>query len=159
MAIMELVLLLILANGAPVLLKKVLGRRFDHPLDGGLRFVDGRPLFGPAKTVRGVVAAVLVTATATWLLGDGWYSGALIGAVAMAGDLFSSFVKRRLGLAPSSRALGLDQVPESLFPALACREQLGLTMVDVGAVVLIFFLGGLALSRLFYQLHIREHPY
>ena len=34
----------------------------------------------------------------------------------MAGDLFSSFVKRRLRLASSSMAIGLDHIPESSFP-------------------------------------------
>ena len=38
-----------------------------------------------------------------------------------AGDLFSSFVKRRLDLASSSMAIGLDHIPESFFPLLASR--------------------------------------
>ena len=33
--------------------------------------------------------------------------------MAMVGDLLSSFVKRRLKFQPSSRATGLDQIPES----------------------------------------------
>jgi hypothetical protein len=40
--------------------------------------------------------------------------------MAMLGDLFSGFVKRRLGMGPSDKALGLDYVPESLLPLLAC---------------------------------------
>jgi hypothetical protein len=57
----------------------------------------------------------------------------------MAGDLFSSFLKRRLNLPPSSPALGLDQVPESLFPLLACRYSLPLTPIDIVFGVGIFF--------------------
>ena len=38
--------------------------------------------------------------------------GLLVAATAMAGDLLSSFLKRRLALAPSSQAIGLDQIPE-----------------------------------------------
>jgi CDP-2,3-bis-(O-geranylgeranyl)-sn-glycerol synthase len=47
--IAKLVILLSIANGTPVLLNKVLHGRFAHPIDAGLRFVDGRRLFGPSK--------------------------------------------------------------------------------------------------------------
>ena len=77
----------------------------------------------------------------------------------MAGDLFSSFVKRRLNLPPSSQALGLDQVPESLFPMLACRAALSLTIADIVLGVGIFFIGELILSRFLYQAHVRDEPY
>ena len=60
--IFKLLILLTLANGTPVLLKKLLGQRFAWPLDAGLRFFDAQPLLGPAKTMRGVLGAVLVTA-------------------------------------------------------------------------------------------------
>ena len=79
--------------------------------------------------------------------------------MAMAGDLFSSFVKRRLGLPPSSRALGLDQIPESLLPLLVCRQSLSLTALDIGLAVAIFFVGELGISRLLYKAHLRDEPY
>jgi hypothetical protein len=77
----------------------------------------------------------------------------------MAGDLFSSFVKRRLNLPPSSQALGLDHVPESLFPMLACRDALSLTFADIALGVGIFFIGVLVLSRLLFRAHLRDEPY
>ena len=77
----------------------------------------------------------------------------------MVGDLFSSFVKRRLNFPPSSRALGLDQVPESLLPMLAGREALSLTIADIALAVGIFFVGELILSRLLYKVHLRDEPY
>ena len=55
-----------------------------------------------------------------------WRLGALVAASAMAGDCLSSFIKRRFGLEPSRMTLGLDQVPESLFPAVACSAYLPL---------------------------------
>jgi hypothetical protein len=48
----------------------------------------------------------------TPLLGFEWASGVWIASVAMAGDLFSSFLKRRLNLPPSSRATSVDQIPD-----------------------------------------------
>jgi CDP-2,3-bis-(O-geranylgeranyl)-sn-glycerol synthase len=80
-------------------------------------------------------------------------------ATAMAGDLFSSFLKRRLGLAPSSRATGIDQIPESLFPLLACARLLSLTVVDIAAGTAIFLIGEVVLSRLLFKFHLRDRPY
>jgi len=67
-----------------------------------------------------------------------WQLGALAAASAMAGDCLSSFIKRRFGLEPSSMTLGLDQVPESLFPAVACSGYLPLGRLDVALIVLVF---------------------
>ena len=77
----------------------------------------------------------------------------------MVGDLFSSFVKRRLKLPPSSQALGLDQIPESLLPLLACRDALSLTVAGIAIGVGIFFAGELVLSRLLFRVHLRDEPY
>ena len=157
--IFRLLLLLALANGTPVVAHKLLGNRLARPLDGGASFVDGRPLFGPSKTLRGILLSTIVTGTGAALLGLGFAVGALLGSVAMAGDLFSSFIKRRLGLRPSSRATGLDQIPESLFPLLACRDALSLSLADIVTTVAIFFIGEIVLSRLFYRWRLRDRPY
>ena len=85
--------------------------------------------------------------------------GLTVAGAAMAGDLFSSFVKRRLNLKPSSQALGLDQIPESLLPMLACRDALSLTAVDIALGVGVFFVGELVLSRLLFRAHLRDEPY
>ena len=85
--------------------------------------------------------------------------GLTVAGAAMAGDLFSSFVKRRLNLPPSSQALGLDQIPESLLPMLACRDALSLTAVDIALGVGVFFAGELVLSRLLFRAHLRDEPY
>jgi CDP-diglyceride synthetase len=140
----RLVILLFVANGAPLLTKFALGTRFDRALDGGAIFADGRPWLGSAKTIRGVVVALLATSFAAPLLQLEWQVGALVAVGAIAGDIVSSFVKRRLGLTPSSMALGLDQIPESLFPMLASRLLLPVGWLDVLAGVTIFTLGNLA---------------
>jgi CDP-2,3-bis-(O-geranylgeranyl)-sn-glycerol synthase len=152
-------ILLTLANGAPVVAKKVFGDRFSLPLDGGVAFFDGRPVFGSSKTLRGIVVSVLATTAGAPLMGLELTTGVIAAAAAMAGDLFSSFVKRRLNRPPSSQALGLDQIPESLLPMLACRGALALTAVDIAIGVGIFFAGELVLSRLLYRAHLRDEPY
>jgi CDP-archaeol synthase len=157
--ILQSLVLLILANGTPIVAKKILGSRFSRSLDGGLKFIDRRPLFGSAKTIRGILVSILITAAGAPLVGVQPKVGALVAVTAMAGDLFSSFVKRRLNFRPSSQALGLDQVPESLLPLLACRDRLSLTVADIALAVLIFFVCELILSRILYKAHLRDEPY
>jgi hypothetical protein len=159
LAILQSMILLMLANGAPVVAKKIFGSRFSLPLDGGVAFFDGRPLFGPSKTLRGIAVSLLAATAGAPLIGLELTTGATMAGAAMAGDLFSSFVKRRLNLPPSSQALGLDQIPESLLPMLACRDALSLTAADIAIGVGLFFAGELVLSRLLYRAHLRDEPY
>jgi CDP-diglyceride synthetase len=102
---------------------------------------------------------VLVTTAGSSLIGLGWRIGLLVGSFAMAGDLLSSFCKRRLGLPSSSRASGLDQIPESLLPLLACRDLLGLTAAEIVVCVVMFVVGEVVLSRLLYAFRLRDRPY
>ena len=157
--ILQLMVLLTLANGAPVVAKKIFGSRCALPLDFGSNFFDGRPLFGASKTFRGIAVAVLSATAGAPLIGLDPAIGAAVAGMAMAGDLFSSFVKRRLNLPSSSQALGLDQIPESLLPMLACRGALSLTAVDIALGVGVFFAGELVLSRLLFHAHLRDEPY
>lgn len=157
--ILQLLALLTLANGAPVIVNRLIGRRWSYPLDGGLQFIDGRPLFGVSKTVRGILFSVVATMAGASLVGLDWTIGAMVGSMSMAGDLFSSFIKRRMRLFAGDRATGLDQIPESLFPLLLCRRALSLTALDMAVVVASFFLGEVILSLLSYKLHLRERPY
>lgn len=157
--ILQLLVLMTLANGTPIVAKKIFGPRFSFPLDAGVIFFDGRPLFGHSKTIRGTAVSILVTTASAPLVGLDLTIGAIVAGAAMAGDLFSSFVKRRLNLPPSSQALGLDQVPESLFPMLACRDALSLTIADIALGVGIFFIGALILSRLLFRARLRDEPY
>jgi len=158
-ALAQLLALLTLANGSPVIAKRIFGENYAVPIDGNARFVDGQPLLGASKTIRGVVVSLLVTALGAVLLGLQFWLGLLVASTAMVGDLLSSFLKRRLHLAPSSKATGLDQIPESLFPLLACRSALSLTALDIAVGCAIFFAGEILLSRLFFWLRLRDRPY
>ena len=157
--ILQLLVLLMLANGTPVVAKKILGEQFAYPLDCGVVFIDGRPLFGHSKTIRGIVLAVLVTTAGAPLIDLDWTIGFVVGGLAMVGDLASSFLKRRIALPPSSRASGLDQVPEALLPLLACRDLLSLTMADIGVTAALFVIGEVLLSRVLYAVRLRDRPY
>ena len=155
----QLLILLAIANGAPVIAAKLLGKDNALPLDGNATLSDGKPLFGSSKTIRGVVLSVALTTIAALLVGLGWDVGFVVALGAMIGDLFSSFVKRRLGMASSSKFTGLDQIPESLIPLLASMALLPLTPLSVAIGTFLFFVGALLLSRVFFKLNIRDRPY
>ncbi len=158
-SIIYALLLLLVANGAPVVARKLFGRRFAWPVDAGVILSDGRPLFGRSKTWRGILSSIGLASVASLLMGYGLAIGALFGALAMTGDALASFVKRRKGLTESSRARGLDTLPESLLPALILKSQVALNGLDIAAVVLLFFMLEECVSPILYRLHIRKRPY
>lgn len=159
LAITKLMLLLMLANGAPVIGKKILAERWTTPLDFGLILPDGHPVFGRSKTIRGILLSIATTSAAAPFVGLDWIDGAVIATAAMLGDLISSFTKRRMGLASSSKATGIDQIPESLLPAIAARSALDLSYLDIAVAVLVFIIGEIVLSRILYRLKLRDRPY
>lgn len=156
---LKLIVLLVAANGAPILASYLLRSRWNHPLDAHRSFSDGQPLLGPSKTWRGLLAAILATPVVAWLLFLPPGVGVSVAIMAMVGDLLSSFIKRRLQIAPSGRALGLDQIPESLLPLVALRGQFALDAVEILLLGLAFMALELVLSRILYSLHIRKQPY
>jgi len=158
-AMTQMLTLLVVANGAPILARLTLRQHLARPIDGGRLWGDQRPIFGPSKTFRGVAAALGATSCAAYVLGLPISVGALVAALSMVGDLLSSFIKRRLGLPSSSMALGLDQIPESLFPTLAAAQNLTLSGKEIAATVLLFAIIELLLSRVLFRIGVRERPY
>lgn len=157
--ILEVLFLLLIANGAPILATRWFPQWLDFRLDGGLNFVDGRPLLGTTKTWRGLLASLALTPLAAALLGYGWGAGLVAAAAAMLGDLLSSFTKRRLGIASSDMAVGLDQVPEALLPALALTGFMALAWPEALIGALLFVLLEMPISRLLYRMGVRDRPY
>jgi CDP-2,3-bis-(O-geranylgeranyl)-sn-glycerol synthase len=155
----DILILLIATNGAPIIAARVFRSNFARPVDLGLCLHDGRPVFGSSKTWRGLVAAVAVCALLAVFLGYGFYFGAIFGLLAMVGDLFSSFVKRRLGLASSARFFGLDQFPEALVPSLYAVNVLDLPWWWALLLAAAFMLLAVLVSRPLFWLDIRKRPY
>ena len=159
MLTLKLLTILLLANGSPVVVRALLGERLQTPLDGGLRLADGHRLLGPAKTLIGALTAIAVSTVLAPILGFSWQLGLLIGGLTMLGDAASSFVKRRRGIAPGEMAPGLDHIPESLLPILACSPLLGLGWAELLLIPVAFTVANLTISRLLYRLGIRHHPH
>lgn len=156
---LRVLLLLSVANIAPIVLKGMLGEQWNTPVDFGRTFVDGRPLLGRSKTWRGVAAALLAGTVAAPVLGFAPELGALAALLAMVGDALASFVKRRLAIAPSGRAVGLDQVPEALLPLLVLQPLLGLPWPVLAGVVLAFALLETPLAWLSHRFGLKDRPY
>ncbi|MCG6935738.1 MAG: CDP-archaeol synthase, partial [Proteobacteria bacterium] len=91
---LKLLLLVMVANGVPVLACWLLQDRLARPIDNGLILADGQPLLGRSKTWRGLLITVLITPGVALLLGLGASTGLIIASMAMLGDLTSSFIKR-----------------------------------------------------------------
>lgn len=156
---LELLLLLVIANGVPVVATAVCGDWGAHPLDGGRVLADGHRVLGDSKTWRGVLLSPLATGASAALLGLPVGVGVVVGVGAMLGDLLSSFAKRRLGVPSSGMMLGLDQIPETLLPLLAVADRFALTWPTIGWMVVGFAVLELGLSPVFYRLGIRNRPY
>lgn len=156
---LKLLLLIVIANGVPIVVASVFGDWGDHPLDGGRVLADGHRVLGDSKTWRGVLLAPLVTGVAAVPLPLPLEVGVMVGVGAMLGDLLSSFVKRRLGMVSSSMALGLDQIPEALLPLLLVADSLELSWAAIGLTLASFVVLELALSPVFFRLGIRNRPY
>ncbi len=96
------------ANAAPV----IFGGGF--PIDGGRLFVDGKPLFGSHKTLRGFFSGLIVGILVSFIQDNLFRYNILLGFTlsvgAMIGDLAESFVKRRLNLPPGSTLPVADQL-------------------------------------------------
>ena len=110
------------ANGAPVIFGG------GRSIDGGRSFLDGKPILGSHKTIRGFFAGLaigtlvgfvehvlfeashrfpflsVITFSPSFLLGFVLSLGALIG------DLMDSFIKRRLAIPPGSPLPVVDQL-------------------------------------------------
>ena len=146
--ISHLVLLLIIANGTPALLGLVLGPRWNRPLDNNRQFPDNRPLLGPSKTLRGFFSAIVVTGLLAPLFELSILEGASFALLAMLGDLCSSFIKRRIGIASSRSVPLLDQIPESILPLWGLQTVLGSSGSEMALAVAIFIVIDLLLSGL-----------
>lgn len=100
-----------LANAAPVILNG------GGPLDRGRTWIDGEPLFGDHKTVRGTISGLVVGIIAGFILMMP-LRGVLLSVGAIGGDIIVSFIKRRLKLQPGAMFPVADQMGFIVFAVL-----------------------------------------
>jgi CDP-2,3-bis-(O-geranylgeranyl)-sn-glycerol synthase len=156
---LEILALLLVANGAPILIARVLRSAAEWPVDLGARLADGNPLFGNSKTWRGLVASLLACTLFAPLLGFTPPFGLVFAALAMTGDLLSSSIKRRRGLAPGAQSPGLDQLPEAVLPSLFAVWSTGLPWWCALLLPPLFMLLQVLISQPLYRMKIRKRPH
>lgn len=138
--IFGVIVFLFLANCMPVLAQRLTGERLNYPVDGGRLWLDNKPLLGPNKTIRGVATSIAGGMVACGLLGQPWWLGGVVAALAMAGDLTSSFIKRRLNVPIGGDLFPLDHLLEALFPVLLLIPILSLSWTQTFVIVISFVL-------------------
>ena len=148
--VLSLVLFLLWVNGLPPLISMLCGDRWNKALDGGRKWRDQQPVFGPHKTIRGIVTSLLGGILAAPLLGVAWWLAGLAALLAMSGDLLSSFIKRRRALKSGTEIVILDQIIESLFPTLFLGVILHLTWGQITAILTLFVTIAYWSSRFWY---------
>ena len=121
--------------------------RWQVSIDGGRQLADGRPLFGSSKTLRGFSAGIVAGTLVAPLVGHAYITGCVFGALAMLGDLASSFIKRRLGYRAGCALPLLDQLPETALPLVLLQPVLGATALEMLVIVAVFTLIDLLASR------------
>jgi CDP-2,3-bis-(O-geranylgeranyl)-sn-glycerol synthase len=123
------------ANAAPL----VFGG--GKPLDRGRNFIDGRPIFGAHKTVRGVVAGILAGSLVG--LGESLVdprlaiAGVAISFGAVLGDLLGAFVKRRLNMPPGRLFPVVDQLDFVMGALVVSYYLLPMSWLSVLIVVIV----------------------
>jgi len=100
-----------IANATPVILGG------GGSLDGGRNWVDGKPLFGDHKTIRGTLSG-LAAGFIIGLLQRSLVRGALLSVGAIGGDLIVSFFKRRFDLKPGALLPIADQLGFIVFAVI-----------------------------------------
>lgn len=125
-------------NFLPPIASMVLGDSLNRPLDNGYTWLDGRPLFGSHKTIRGITASLLGCTLVAPLLGVPYKVAAVAALLLMAGDLLSSFIKRRFHLESGATCFGLDQLFEGLLPALYLGHYFALPLWQILIILVVF---------------------
>ncbi len=149
---------LFLVNGLPPIVSIIVRDRYSLPVDGGILWFDKRPIFGSHKTIRGIAAGTAGGILAFPFLGIAWWLAGIAALLAMLGDLFSSFIKRRSTLVSGAEAVFLDQIFEALFPLLFLNQYLFLDLRQNILILVIFITTAYWSSRLWLHLTARPLP-
>lgn len=164
-----------LANMAPVFAARLLPD-LSAPVDGG-RTLGGIRIFGDHKTIRGMVAGMLLGAV-TFALQQAlcvrfeslraisrfdyaqtpWLFGAVLGLGALGGDLVKSFVKRRVGRVPGQSWFPFDQV-DWMAGALVVEWRIAHLDAAFAVIALAFaVVASLIIKSLSYRLGLEKRP-
>jgi hypothetical protein len=149
---LKILVILIVANTAPILSSALFPKARRWPLDNGRRLADGRPLLGEHKTLWGLLSGIGAAGIFGLLMGLSLTTGLLIGLASLLGDLLTSFLKRRLGLVEGETAHLFDHLLEGALPLILCKylfaTSWSLVLVLLGLFIACGLLGSKIAQRL-----------
>lgn len=168
-----------LANAAPVFAAVMpFLKKYDAPIDGGKTF-QGRPLFGPHKTWRGLVSGIIVATLVLWIqqilvvnyewarfISDGvdysslplLIAGPLFGLGALGADAIKSFFKRRRGIKSGGSWIPFDQIDYIVGSVLVSLLFVTLSLTQYIWIFIIWFVMHIAVSFIGYKLGLKKSP-
>jgi hypothetical protein len=148
--VIKILTLLWSINLMPVLLAYSFEEKWDRPLDQGMRFIDGKPLLGSHKTIRGVLGGIMAGLLVGSALGMPVAVTVSAGILSMFGDSLTSFMKRRFDKFDGADVPVIDQLFEGAFPfavlAPACALSLTTSVFIIFVFVVTAYLGSLFLN-------------
>jgi len=157
------------ANATPVPFSRMLKK--TTPIDGRRYAWDGRRLLGDGKTWEGLfsgIAGGTLIGTILYLAGNlgGFRSISepiILSMGAMIGDIFGSFLKRRIGLKRGELAPGLDQLGFLIIALIISAAIYGVPSwfnpVTLACILVITAILHLSTNFIAYLLKLKDRPY
>lgn len=145
----KILLLLLSINAIPLLLARFFPKIAAGPLDNNHKFLDGYPVLGRHKTIGGFLCGILAGGILGHLMGFSLILATAAGFLSMLGDIFTSFIKRRLHFAEGTELPVLDQAFEGGFPLLLFHWVWSLSWQTSSTVFVIFLIIGWAGAKIF----------
>ncbi|MFP4586530.1 MAG: CDP-archaeol synthase [Desulfohalobiaceae bacterium] len=155
---LQILILLGGINLTPALLGYWHRQKEPASLDRGRKLQDNQPIFGPGKTIAGLILALLAGPILALILFWPWWLGLTCAALSMLGDLLTSFAKRRLALDRGTDLPVLDHLPEAALPLIPLSIYLQLGLLHCLFLLLIFCLAGWQWTR-FYKQVLLQKPF
>lgn len=144
-----------IANATPLIIV-----RSGHPIDLNKKFIDGKPLLGPGKTIEGFFAG-FISGTLTGLIQNpsNFMRAFTLSLGAMLGDLLGSFIKRRLSIGRGKPAPFLDQATFIIVALLLSSKFEQYTLGEMFTIILITIPIHLITNIIAYIIGIKRVPW
>jgi CDP-2,3-bis-(O-geranylgeranyl)-sn-glycerol synthase len=140
------------ANAAPVALGG------GPPLDGGEKWLDGKPFLGSHKTLRGSIVGVLAGLLIGALQGNP-LAGLAQGFGAILGDLISSFLKRRWDIAPGESSPFIDQLDFIIVAIVLSQPFTRATLQEMIVILIVTVPIHYFMNYISWLTKMKEHPW
>ena len=127
-------------------------------LDGGEKWLDGKPFLGSHKTLRGCIFGTLAGLIIGVIQGNP-LAGLTQGFGAILGDLIGSFLKRRLDIAPGASLPILDQIDFILTAILISQPFTRATFTEMTVITIVTIPIHYLVNYISWMTKMKDHPW